>query len=529
LIQLSSDCVPLLVGITGHHELEPADEPALRESVRSLLDEIAKSAPHTRVVALSSLESGAGLLGAEVALDAGVPVIACIPAPREICERHFTEPDALRFRAALERVSRVAVLGAAETGARSATGWYLAFHSHVLVALWDGCPPRNAGGTGDVVQLRETGLAPARWTPELNLPGDADPMPVFVVIARRRGAPPPADAGTVQKRYPRRFSGDRRARENFDASVERLDRYNADLAARACAPADPSGLAGLMVLTDAAANHLQRRALHQLRALYGISLVALAVQLGFAGKLDIQTLKIGTLAAAFIAYRIARNADLENRYQDYRALAEGLRVQIAWNAVGTHTEYVDPFYMRMQQSELQWIRMALRAAALVASAEQPARDERIAVDWVRQQWRYYHRAALRDEHSARAYRRIGKALQYAGVATMAVAAMLLLPAFRALPSTMLFSTQHLATSLTALVGAAAALFGSYADKRGYSANAKRYDRMFGVFDRALRRLHWARSNAADTVPILHDVGREALAEQAEWLLARRERPLRVVR
>ena len=73
------------------------------------------------------------------------------------------------------------------------------------------------------------------------------------------------------------------------------------------------------------------------------------------------------------------------------------------------------------------------------------------------------------------------------------------------------------------------MFGSYAEKRGYSANAKRYDRMFGVFDRAVHRLHRvAAGGSADEARIVREVGREALAEQAEWLLARRDRPLRAV-
>ena len=526
------DGVPLLVGIAGHRALEPADEPALRDSVRALLDEIVESAAHTRVVVLSTLAPGAGLLGAEVALDAGLCVIACLAAPQESYERDFTEPDLSRLRAALRRMAHVVVVehDGSDAAARSATGWYLAFHSHILVALWDGGAAREPGGTGDVILLRETGLSSTWWASDPAMQQDPDPMPVYHVVAVRPGEPRPSDpVGTVQKTYPRRFSGDRKAQKSFEASIKRFDRYNDDLAAHPRQADDPAGLPGLMARTDRAANQLQRRSILQLRVLYAIAFLAIMAQLGFADQFRPEPLKIATLAAAFIAYRIARSADLENRYQDYRAFAEGLRVQIAWNALGGRIEYVDRYYLRMQHSELQWIRLALRSAAFVDSLAPQAADERVALNWVRQQWRYYHRAANRDDGSAQGIKRIGKTSQIVGTVTMCFATLLLLPYLHGLPQWLTLAAKHWATQITALVAAAAALFGSYSDKRGFSANAKRYDRMFGVFDRALRQLYRVEFGAAgDRRRIFHAVGHEALVEQADWLLARRDRPLRAV-
>jgi hypothetical protein len=527
---LASDRVALVVGVTGHRDLVTADEPALRDALRELLDDIAQSAQHTRVVVIAALRRGAGLLSAEVALDAGLAVIGCIAAPRETYERDFAAVDAPRLRAVLDRCSHVAVVAHddADPDGESATGWYLAFHSHILVALWDGATPRTPGATARIVALRETGLASAHWASNAAAPHDPDPMPVFQIVTPRIGAERPADVGSVLRRYPRRFTGDRKAQASFDAALARLDRFNEDLAVTGDA-SDAAGLPGLTARTDRTANRLQRRALYQLRTLYGISLIAIAAQLGFGDKLGPEPVKIATLAAAFIAYRIARNADLENRYQDYRAVSEGMRVQIAWNAAGAGNEFVDPYYMRMQQSELQWIRMALRSAALVESLTPAVRDDRVALDWVREQWRYYHRAAGRDQRRARLYRRIGKVSQYVGLGAVFIVALLLLPPFRSLPGDAALSTKHWAASFAALVGAAAALFGSYADKRGYSANAKRYDRMFGVFDRALHQLHrLAGGGPGGQVQVVREVGREALVEQAEWLLARRDRPLRVL-
>ena len=511
---LRMDRVPLIVGVTGHRDLAPADEPPLRDALRAVLDDIARGMPHTQIAVLAVLRRGAGLLAAEVALDAGLDVIGCVAGTPHTRARELAEPDASRFRAVQGRCSRLAVIAHEDSdpGGASATASHIAFHSHILIALWDGAAPGRLGATAAAVRLRETGI---------------DPMPVYQIVTPQAQAARPPAAFSVVRRYPRRYSGDRRAQQNFDDALARLDRYNKDLAATGDLPED-AGLPGLMVLTDRTANRLQQRSLLQVRSLYGISLIAVAAQLGFSGNFGPEPIKIATLAAAFVAYRVMRSADLENRYQDYRAVSEGLRVQTAWNAAGTGNGYVDPFYMRMQQSELQWIRMALRAAAFLESLEPRDRDERVALAWVREQWRYYHGAAQRDQRRADAYRRIGKVSQVVGLVTMLLVAVLLLPSLRWLDAAIVLNTKHVATSFAALVAAAAALFGSYADKRGYSANAKRYDRMFGVFDRAMRQLHRLADGPGGAARIVREVGHEALVEQAEWLLARRDRPLRAV-
>jgi hypothetical protein len=524
----SAEGVDLIVGVTGHRDLIPADEPELRRAVSALLGEIAGSAPHSRLTVLAVLRRGSGLLAAEAALDAGFRLIACIAAPAESCERDLAEADAIRFRAVIARCEHVAVVppGAADPGGESALAWYLAFHSHIVIALWDGAASRAPGATAGVVRLRETGLASLRGRDGEAPRHQPDPMPVFQIVAPRAGGERPAGALSVRRRYPRRFSGDRQARASFEAAIAHLDRYNRDLGATGGAG---PGLPALMDRTDRTANRLQRRVLYQLRTFYGVSFLAIAAQLGFGAVFTPEPVKVATLAAVFVVYRILRSGDLENRYQDYRAVAEGLRVQIAWNAAGATDEYVDPYYMRMQQSELQWIRMALRSAAFTEAFTPGARDARVARAWVRQQWRYYHRAAARDLRNAGRYDRFAQASQVIGALTMIVALLSLLPALREVGAVSVLSAKHAATGFAALVGAAVALVGSFAEKRGYLANAKRYDRMFAVFERALRQLHRAsRSAPDDEIRIVREVGREALVEQAEWLLAHRDHPLRVV-
>ena len=89
---------------------------------------------------------------------------------------------------------------------------------------------------------------------------------------------------------------------------------------------------------------------------------------------------------------------------------------------------------------------------------------------------------------------------------------------------------YLATVPMALAGLMALLIRSFSEHEAYSENARRYQRMFVVFDFALRRLHKIRNRgyAGDAAAVIGELGHEALTEHADWLILHRERPLSVV-
>lgn len=72
----------------------------------------------------------------------------------------------------------------------------------------------------------------------------------------------------------------------------------------------------------------------------------------------------------------------------------------------------------------------------------------------------------------------------------------------------------------------AAIITAYGSKFGFATNAKRYERMFLVFDIVKRRIaNLPPQSLRETEALLLEIGREALVEHADWLLQRRERPL----
>ena len=89
--------------------------------------------------------------------------------------------------------------------------------------------------------------------------------------------------------------------------------------------------------------------------------------------------------------------------------------------------------------------------------------------------------------------------------------------------------KHWSAAIAALGATLAALVANYAEKRSFAINARRFDRMFVVFDRARLRINAVLRGGPGSVPeIVGEIGREALVEQADWLLIRRDRPLSFV-
>jgi hypothetical protein len=165
----------LCVGVTGHRaDMLPAEcVPALRARMRDVLELIEQAgralfeaeregfagvAPQLRFV--SPVADGADQIAAEVALELGWELQAILPFERAHYRSSLANHGAReRFDELLERATCLLELpGDPELGLEAyvMTGRATVAHSDLLIAIWDGLPPRGRGGTGEVVQLALT-------------------------------------------------------------------------------------------------------------------------------------------------------------------------------------------------------------------------------------------------------------------------------------------------------------------------------------------------------------------------------------
>jgi hypothetical protein len=521
------NAVPIVVGVAGLGTIAPELQPRLRARFGEILDRLARSYPSTPLLVLCGLGGDGDALAAA---EAGAREVA---------------------------VMDVALLPGRTAASDVAT--FIAYYSTVLVAFCGDGPQAQPESCATVLRLRETGVrlsgskASATYEPDIG--------PVFQIVTPR-AAGAAGDALEIREIYPD-YPGlnlknakplDRKA--EFETALRNLDRFNKDLIEEAPSQ-DQDGLAAFRNRTDSASNRLQKATLRSLRGLYIVAGIAGAAQLAVQPPLPVPSaigagLRLGALAVAFAWLKIAKREDYENRYQDYRAIAEALRVQEAWCDAGMRDRLVEGSYLQMQQSELQWIRLALRNIYLVSGAGTSKLGESpngaVCRGWLDDQRRYYERAAGVQEESRRNANRvtaifagIGGALSGIAVALSVLVAGI--PATVGLGAFHLHILAHpwaldlgphklvtawlayLMTVPASLAGIFALLMQFYVQQRGYTENSRRYQRMFVVFDTANRRLQ---EPGADAPEILAELGHEALSEHADWLILHRERPLRNV-
>jgi hypothetical protein len=252
------------------------------------------------------------------------------------------------------------------------------------------------------------------------------------------------------------------------------------------------------------------------------------------------------LLIAYFRYFRATRGHYKNKYLDYRALAEGLRMQFFWRLAGL-PDTVATHYLRKQKSELDWIRNSIRVANLLCDArsgeKRPtdssvhAPDDRyrpILKQWVNDQGAYFTLATTRDHRKSGGNEQWVRILFRAGLALAVVLGILQL--LLLLPRFPLQYQAWMSTPLTnlfivtmSLVLALAALREGYGDKIAYAEQAKHYQRMNRLFWLASQRLKDSleQGKLQGAAHVIRELGEEALAENGDWVMLHRTRPINV--
>jgi hypothetical protein len=178
----------LSVGVTGHRvEVLPEGSiPALRSRIADVLNLIEDAGAELfymesacfasdpqKLRFVSPVADGADQIAAEVALERGWELQAVLPFQRaEYRETLANDAARERFDQLLERATCVLELPGEldnPVDAYVMTGRATVAHCDMLIAVWDGLPPRGRGGTAEVVQLALT-----RGTAVIHIPPEPD-------------------------------------------------------------------------------------------------------------------------------------------------------------------------------------------------------------------------------------------------------------------------------------------------------------------------------------------------------------------
>lgn len=648
---------PVIVGVSGHRDILPTAEHALRDTLRCVLGGLKQTFGADSVCVLSALAKGADQLVAEIATapDLGLRLIAVSPMPLE--NYLATLNDDPHAAAEFDRLWWAAdlrlVLPWVEGNERQRDrqlqhqlqyeqlGAVLTRYSHLLLALWDGQGEWKGlatheqeevrGGTAHVLHLRRFAEREARGFRHSKVFKDASSRldlarggPALHVVTPRQktggavasGAEEPVRAGDCVLLRPYAKSADRpndtgkidsklhegekacllptlidESRQQFTRIRElnqalrnfgRTDRAVHTRQVKYLCPQDPANdphgdagahlglLRNLQAGADTAAQSHQRSLLGEYQPAMGIwSMVGkgwkvireewrwprLGVLFLFATLVPITVLLfetyahlgralwalVGYMAALFLGivvyYGIVRRREWQNRFQDYRALAEAMRVQIFW-ASSALPIAVSDHYLRLQRDELGWVQFALRGPALWAAAlafelccpRRPLVNE----CWIENQRRFFLGEDGKSGRMALNQAALGRSNFWSGLFTVlgvGLSALLLVLegaqhlGWVSLSRDCLADVQDWLLVLAASAGGVAAAFIISAERRAYEAHVHSYHALGGIFAKAKEEAVKApcANDAGEYQTLVFDLGREALAENAAWLQDHRRR------
>jgi hypothetical protein len=565
---MSRFSVPLVVAVTGHRDLVPAEIAGLRDRVRSFLGRLRDDNPERPVTVMCGLAEGADRLVAEEAIALGLRLSVSLPMARDSYVRDFVSDAS---RAEFDRLCAHAVevfelpLAPGETHASIAApgpgrsrqyaqlGVFLCAHCHVLLALWDGKPSDRVGGTAQVVRFHHddvmAGYAPASASSRLVLADDESDLVYHVVCSRDRADGAPADGlrpleaswFTTDDRRPRTVELPQRYQQVF----ERTQEFSRDAATHAVAihagrssllaPQQsqelPTGLQDIdrvFGVADWLAIHYQQKVLRTLRASHACVLLAGVAYVSYTDMTSDRWLLLTMLGLMVVAAGFnvaARRGHWHRKYLDYRTLAEGLRVQFYWAAAGVTSGNASKFahdnFLQMQDPELGWIRNVMRVAGTecdIAPNPDPRGVAFAVREWIGDghsgQLGYYARKGGERLRRHADTRKLGRLGLWGSALTLLV---------------LLFVgagvTDSVRMPLVFVMGVVLLAIGvrqAYAQATAESELIKQYEFMHRIFHNARRRIATA-TDDAERRRILKLLGDSALEEHAEWILLHRER------
>jgi hypothetical protein len=558
---ISHGPLPIVIGITGHRDLRDEDLPRLENLLRTELDGLQKEYPSTSLIVLSALADGADRLGARVAIELGLRLIVPLPVPKDLYEMDFDTELVEEFRNLLARAEHsfelplisgfsredILIHGPNRDQQYAQLGGYLATHSEILIALWDGVPRHLMGGTSQTVDFKLKGV-PEPFAPphsELDAP---DSGPVYQIVTPRKKNPNPPHALTLHKLYPPGFRTHLEAGKANRDIYERIETFNYDalhfaeelkdkkrksmeyifpLKAQRSLPPMLRETLEFYSIADVLSMRFQKRTLITLRVLLSFVLLAAIFYDVYADlfeNISLVALYLVMFTFAFGSYYWAARKGYQTKYLDYRALAEGLRVQFFWKLADVKDSVAD-YYMRKQKSELDWIRNAVRSTMTETcdgdqdTAEMvPLTDrlKQVLHHWVEDQAKYFGRAAHRDHECLH---RNERRVTWLFASGLIFAALQLILAVK----------NHFIIIGVGLFPVLAALLHTYLQKNALAEHTKQYDRMSVLYHRA--KLHLDRliqeNKVREAQSFIAELGREALCENGDWILTHRDRPLEV--
>ena len=254
----------------------------------------------------------------------------------------------------------------------------------------------------------------------------------------------------------------------------------------------------------------------------------------------IRALYLGAIVLALCTYLLGKKKDWQGKHLDYRCLSEALRVQFFWKAAGIDNSAADKI-LRAHQSELDWIGRIIRYTELKALNinDKPSGWKELKFvlrEWVDEQFYYFAGDRLKhipgsaelSENKNRLYSKAAATSLVFGL--LMVLAILVLPIFGFRDGQWAQWTPVMRIFSVILLVLSGSLKG-YATFMAFAEHARSYEKMGFLFGKGKIEIEKCidRSSFTDARNVILELGKEALAENGEWIVLHRARPISLPR
>lgn len=462
---INSEKIPIIVGVTGHRNIVDEDKPEIKARVIDSLKEIrllckGDDGCGTPVIMLNAFAQGADMLCAEAAFELGIDVVAVLPREQERyiesfdnvedknklfdylakCKRKVVAPDIEKNKAWLKKHTEMDD----DSYEYRQLGIYMAEHSHILLALWDGKPPRSQFGCGTVEVINFALEHNFLDKDHLFKPGTINDSAVVWIKSRRQGDP----ATDIERKWliSSLETGDDKSKyvtsdappQFLKAIISETVKYNASAVD---IPREPNNLWSNADELDEYRKNVEyhyakadKLSYQKNQKRYNIFLLLIAI--------------IGTVVAcSFLIYddaslpfmifpcslavgaiillcHLGRKKGYHKNYIEYRALAEALRIQFYLSMCLNEKDIVTnvgELYSWAQKIDCVWIDKAVRAIAVISDVGEikPTTTD-IMEAWIGKsektgQLGYHVRKQDTNKKNAKKYEMLSKAFRCAAV------------------------------------------------------------------------------------------------------------------
>lgn len=537
--------IPVVVGVTGHRFVREEDLPLLKETVLTELKKLKSAYPNSEFIMLNSIAIGADTICAEIGVSLGMRLVCPLPFAVEEYRKDFSGEDLSTFENLIQKAEDVFVAPPTEPAPDAAAkeqqrdyayrqaGIYIAAHSHVLLALWDGkAGTANGCGAAEAVGF----VLDGNYKDANALLKSTNDGAVLHVLTPRKGSVP---SGAIEARLMEKESG------SLNEILSMTDEFNRECKevqtpGAYCLIPEPylkadrrlMGIQNIYSKADAVANGLQKRYLSAMKwfSAFGVLLV-LAFLLYDEMESDLFLPIYGLIILLYLAlFLISKKHGAHMKFLQYRALAESMRVQLYLCAAGIY-ENIGNAFTWTQKHESTWVKEAAGAVIIGAEKASAVPDEVLKAYWIDDQLAYHKKALKRDSGKQKINEKTARGMLAASVVLFLLVFALEFFAkdlmtqivIAKFPKLLLthagqdFTLRSLLKIVLGVVSAVTMFLSNYYDKLSFERKSDDHEKMIRLYQTADE--HYARG---DKEGLFLALAREEIIENGNWVSYCRE-------